>query len=150
MTATAPTGRIRAARLASSPRLQRTLAALREAGPSGLTTWEIIHRAKVCAVSTCVDELNDPINGFSITSKREAGNVWRYRLHETQPADGPNPGDSHPVISASSKPQPVPGAAKAAAHAGSATETATGGVAGELPEATHPPEPAAQLALWES
>ena len=65
------------ARLESSPRLQRVLAALR--GAVRLSTREIIERANVCAVNSCVAEL--AANGYRIDCTRE-GAIWFYRLVE--------------------------------------------------------------------
>lgn len=66
------------ANLRTSKRLQRVLKALRQAGRRGLTTWGIISKAMVCAVNSCISELRR--NGYQITCKREAENVFRYRL----------------------------------------------------------------------
>ena len=66
------------ANLKTSKRLQRVLKALRQAGRRGLTTWELISKARVCAVSACVSEIRR--GGYQITCKREAENVFRYRL----------------------------------------------------------------------
>ncbi|MYD99749.1 MAG: hypothetical protein F4Y03_00510 [Alphaproteobacteria bacterium] len=75
------------ASLETSPRLQRTLAALRAAG-GWLTTREIIAEADVCAVNSCIAELRD--NGVLIESKQETWSggrrVWSYRLR--LPAQG--------------------------------------------------------------
>ena len=70
-----------AASLARSPRLQRTLAALRD-NPAGLTTMELIDRAKVCAVNSIAAELRE--NGIKVECLPVAGRkgVYRYRLEE--------------------------------------------------------------------
>lgn len=66
-----------AARLEHSPRLQRTLAYLRD----GLwhTTRDIVHGAEVCAVNSCIDELR--VGGFDIRCERR-GQYWYYRLNQ--------------------------------------------------------------------
>ena len=72
-----------AATLSRSPRLQRVLAALREAGPDGMTTRDVMRRADVCAVSACVAELR--VAGFQIECRQEPRGrrrLWRYRLLE--------------------------------------------------------------------
>lgn len=74
------TGKIHAAKLERSPRLQRTLAALR-AHPYGLTTRDVMLEADVCAVSSCVDELRE--NGYDIDCIQE-GRIFRYVLRERQ------------------------------------------------------------------
>ena len=72
-----------AAQLSRSPRLQRVLAVLREAGPAGLTTREIVQRASVMAVSACVAELRE--NGCFINCTHEGEGpdgsaIYRYVL----------------------------------------------------------------------
>lgn len=66
---------MRSARLATSPRLQRVLALLQDGQRH--TTRDIVRRARVCAVNSCVAELRD--NGFRIACHREK-NTWRYWL----------------------------------------------------------------------
>lgn len=66
---------LRAARLAASPRLQRVLALLQDGAPH--TTRDIVRRAKVCAVNSCIAELRD--NGYRIACERRK-NTWRYWL----------------------------------------------------------------------
>ena len=65
------------AKLADSARLQRALAALREAGEAGLTSMQWIERAQIVAPGTVAPELRK--QGVNVVCKRE-GNVWRYRL----------------------------------------------------------------------
>ena len=65
-----------------SPRLQRVLAVLR-AADGELTTRDIVARADVCAVNSCVAELRD--NGFDVLCRQrvEGGRrLWLYRLVE--------------------------------------------------------------------
>ena len=63
------------AKLERSARLQRVLNVLR--GGGWYSTREIIERAQVCAVNSCVSELKR--NGYPYECRRE-GDVWRYRL----------------------------------------------------------------------
>ncbi len=86
------TGRIHAARLDRSPRLQLLLALLIERGQRGATTREIVVAllGKVVAVNSCIDELRE--NGFFIPceSERETdqgGHVYRYRFTGFAPQD---------------------------------------------------------------
>ena len=68
-----------AARLAESPRLQRTLAVLADRREH--TTRDILEAARVCAVNSTVAELR--ANGFSISCRQEVtpdGRIWLYRL----------------------------------------------------------------------
>lgn len=71
-----------AAKLSRSPRLQRVLSALWPG--EWLTTRDIIRRANVCAVNSCIAELKAPINGFVIECKRVSGvkdgTRFAYRL----------------------------------------------------------------------
>ena len=79
------TGRIHAAQLSRSPRLQRVLAFLRERAAVGATTREIIQKADVCAVNTIIQELRE--NGFTIDGEWiPAGEAmaYRYRLVEVE------------------------------------------------------------------
>ncbi|RLB71359.1 MAG: hypothetical protein DRH04_01935 [Deltaproteobacteria bacterium] len=59
-----------------SPRLQRVLSLLRMRG--WYTTWEIMKRARVCAVNTAISELR--ANGYDIECKRFGQNLYAYRL----------------------------------------------------------------------
>ena len=75
------------ANLATSPRLQRLLAILREY-PGGLTTRQIVNRARIMAVPSAVCELRK--QGFAITCKisgrtSEGSSVFRYTLTEATP-----------------------------------------------------------------
>jgi len=75
------------ANLATSPRLQRLLAILREY-PGGLTTREIVHRANIMAVNSAVCELRK--QGFAITCQmfgrtKQGSSVFLYRLTEATP-----------------------------------------------------------------
>ena len=68
-----------AARLAESPRLQRTLAVLADGREH--TTRDILTAARVCAVNSIVAELR--ANGHHITCRQQVtddGRVWLYRL----------------------------------------------------------------------
>lgn len=76
-------GKIHYAKLSDSPRLQRVLKALEDAGMVGLTTREIILKAEVCAVNTAIAELRS--NGIKILCKPQGhspsgANVYRYML----------------------------------------------------------------------
>lgn len=66
-----------AARLEHSPRLQRTLAFMRD----GLwhSTRDIVYGADVCAVNAVIPELE--LNGFSFERRCE-NRRWYYRLAE--------------------------------------------------------------------
>ncbi len=72
-------GKIHAAKNLT-PRLSRVLLLLQNRGKSGATTREIIYKADVCAVNTCVAELKDM--GYNITCNRETVNKFRYVIHE--------------------------------------------------------------------
>lgn len=68
------------ARLSSSPRLQRTLSALQAAGGE-ISTYELIRRAKICAVNSIIAELR--ANGAQIDCRQEVKNGQRrffYKL----------------------------------------------------------------------
>ena len=65
------------AKLENSPRLQRVLARLADGKPH--STRDIMHKALVCAVNSCVDELRE--NGFNISCKR-TGRLWLYQLKD--------------------------------------------------------------------
>ena len=69
-------GRIRAAKLDGSPRLQRVMRVLDEGDWVG--TMEIVHRAQVCAVNSCIAELR--ANGIEIESRCQGQGLWEYRL----------------------------------------------------------------------
>lgn len=83
---------MRSARLASSPRLRRTLDVLERArtadGGGWLTTRQLVRRASICAVNSVVAELRD--NGCTILCRVETDATgrrrWRYRL-EAAPAN---------------------------------------------------------------
>jgi len=77
------TGRMHAARLEHSPRLQRVLAVLQEARGTKLSTRDIIERAQVCAVNSCIDELRE--NGHDVRCQR-GRSVWLYWLHVNEEA----------------------------------------------------------------
>lgn len=66
-----------AARLESSPRLQRALAFMREG--CWRSTREISRGADVCAVNDVILELEK--NGYTFERKRE-GHRWYYRLSD--------------------------------------------------------------------
>lgn len=70
---------MKAAKLANSPRLQRVLFVLQKG--TWHTTMDIIQRARVCAVNSCIAELR--ANGFTISTKRK-GDTWSYKLEPTQ------------------------------------------------------------------
>lgn len=69
-----------AARIATSPRLRRTLKALQEAG-GAVSSLELTVKAQTVAVGTCISELR--ANGAEITCRqevREGRRVWLYTL----------------------------------------------------------------------
>lgn len=77
------TGQIHYARLDKSPRLQRALAVLQDAGERGLTTLEIIQRTGLCAINSTVCELRK--NGYNVYCRNEGktsdgATVFRYKL----------------------------------------------------------------------
>lgn len=72
-----------AAKLASSPRLQRILSYLKEAGQQGVTSLQIVHSCNVVAPATYVSELRQ--NGYIVSCDFEGttptgAKVYRYRL----------------------------------------------------------------------
>ena len=73
---------LHAARLDRSPRLQRTLAALRDG--EWHSTRDILRDAHICAVNSCIAELR--ANGYVITCQQRIGSDGRrlffYRLEE--------------------------------------------------------------------
>lgn len=66
---------MRAAKLATSSRLQRVADALGDG--RWHSTRDLIRAAHVCAVNSCIAELR--ANGVDIECRRR-GDVWRYRL----------------------------------------------------------------------
>lgn len=66
-----------AARLESSPRLQRLLTVLRDGRE--YSTRELVKLAEVMAINSAADELRE--NGFDIRCERR-GRYWYYRLSE--------------------------------------------------------------------
>ena len=66
------------ANLKTSKRLQRVLKVLKSVGKHGATTRDIVHMAGVMAVNSCISEIRR--GGYQITCKREAENVFRYRI----------------------------------------------------------------------
>lgn len=74
-----------AARLDSSPRLQRTLEVIR-AHPGGCTTLELVLLTGSCAVHSDVAELRAEPNKIPISCRYErtvnGRRVYRYRLEE--------------------------------------------------------------------
>jgi hypothetical protein len=84
-------GKIHAAKLEASPRLQRVLNFLRLRGKKGATTHEIIEGAHVCAVNSIVDELRE--NGVLIAGewvRTHPGGVraFLYRIVDPEPVQG--------------------------------------------------------------
>jgi hypothetical protein len=61
---------------ATSPRLRRALAALREY-PAGLTTRQWLRKAHICAVNSVAAELR--AQGYPVLCTPE-GKLYRYRL----------------------------------------------------------------------
>lgn len=72
------------ARLAASPRLQRTLRALQAAGRP-LTTRALMRRARICAVNAVIAELRE--NGAAIDCEQrmlpDGTRRWFYTLRKT-------------------------------------------------------------------
>jgi helix-turn-helix protein len=74
-----------AARVEKSPRLQRVVAALRAAGPGGITSRDLARQADVVAPATYVSELRR--NGFTFSVTRErvtstGARVFRYVMND--------------------------------------------------------------------
>ncbi len=70
-------GKIKAALLENSPRLQRVAKFLSDGKPH--STREIIRACDVCAVNAIADELREPQNGFDIDCERR-GKYWYYTM----------------------------------------------------------------------
>lgn len=80
-------GKIHAAKLESSPRLQRVLNALYFAGgfiggEGWLSTRDIISIANVCAVNSAIAELR--ANGIAVESRCVGRGRYEYRLAEAE------------------------------------------------------------------
>ena len=76
-----------AARLDTSPRLQRVLEFLSDRREH--TTRDIVIGARVCAVNSCIAELR--ANGCGITCRQdmvEGRRYWHYRLASREPSSG--------------------------------------------------------------
>ena len=71
-------GKIKAALLENSPRLQRVARFLSDGKPH--STRDIQRECDVCAVGTIKSELIDPKNGFDITCKQIGKERWDYRM----------------------------------------------------------------------
>ena len=71
--------RTHAANAENSPRLQRVLAVLKD----GLehSTYEILHKAQVCAVNTDIHELRQ--NGYDIPPATRHNGRFYYQLNST-------------------------------------------------------------------
>lgn len=72
---------MKAAALANSDRLQRVLAVLDDGAEH--STLDIVWRARVCAVNSCIAELR--ANGKRIACRREKG-IWYYRIERKEGA----------------------------------------------------------------
>jgi len=70
-------GKIKAALLENSKRLQRVARFLSDGKPH--STREIIKECDVCAVNAIVDELREPKNGFDIECRRR-GEYFYYKM----------------------------------------------------------------------
>lgn len=68
---------MKAAKLESSPRLQRVHALLSDGRPR--TTRDIVTGAHVCAVNSCIAELRD--NGVPVQCQRK-GDLWWYWIEK--------------------------------------------------------------------
>ena len=71
-------GKIKAALLERSPRLQRVAKYLSDGLPH--TTRDIIRACDVCAVSTIIVELRVPKNGFVIICKQKKDSIFEYTM----------------------------------------------------------------------
>ena len=71
-------GKIKAALLENSPRLQRVAKFLSDGKVH--TTMEIQIACQVCAVGTIKSELIDPKNGFDIVCKQIGKDRWEYKM----------------------------------------------------------------------
>ena len=69
-------GKLHAAKLENSDRLQRVLKYLRRCKKEK-STMDIIKATNTCAVNSIVSELRD--NGIAIKCRRK-GDIWLYRL----------------------------------------------------------------------
>ncbi|MGR3435241.1 MAG: helix-turn-helix domain-containing protein [Shimia sp.] len=83
---------MRHAKLATSARLQKVLAALRAAGGE-VSTEEIIQRTGICAVNSAIAELRE--NGAKISCRQSndpahGSRVWFYTLEKEPPHDIPD------------------------------------------------------------
>jgi biotin operon repressor len=79
------------AKLEKSPRLQRVLRLLADGREH--STRQIIRRADVCAVNSCIAELRE--NGIQIAARSEKG-VWYYRLGPRPAPAAPKPKEARP------------------------------------------------------
>lgn len=71
-------GKIKAALLENSPRLQRVARFLSDGKPH--STMEIQIACQVCAVGTIVQELKDTKNGFDIECEQIGRDRWEYKM----------------------------------------------------------------------
>ena len=69
---------IKAALLERSERLQKVAIFLSDGKPH--STRDIIKKCDVCAVSTIIDELREPKNGFDIICKQVRKGIWEYTM----------------------------------------------------------------------
>ena len=93
-----------AARLDTSPRLQRVLDYLSDRREH--TTRDIVIGAQVCAVNSCIAELR--MNGFDITCRQdmvEGRRYWHYRLASREPSPGLRGGE--PAAGSAGHPLPA-------------------------------------------
>jgi hypothetical protein len=99
---------VNAARLATSERLQRTLRALREAGPRGMTTLELQRATGNLNPHSDVAEIEDDINkvgktryGISCVLERITGEgrrIHRYTLRIDPGANQEPPAPAPPIV----------------------------------------------------
>lgn len=71
-------GKIRAALMENSPRLQRVVKVLSDGKPH--STRDIQTEADVCAVGTIIQELKHTKNGFDIICKQISRDRWEYTM----------------------------------------------------------------------
>jgi len=71
-------GKIHAAKLERSPRLQRFLAVLSQ-HPEGISTLDLQHRAGVCNAHSCASEVR--ANGIGVTVWQERG-IYFYKMEQ--------------------------------------------------------------------
>ena len=72
-------GKIRAAHIETSPRLQRLMRYLKTQA-DWVSTWELVHNVNLCAVNTAISELR--ANNIDVECRKVRNGVYQYRLAE--------------------------------------------------------------------